>query len=394
MRRKTSRRVGTRLNRSLQFEQCEVRRLMAVFTSLSSGQLNINGDNTSEDFAILGTLNPGEIMVMGRGGTSVDGVPNGITTISGVTGDLIVNLGDGDNILYADNVYLAGSLRINAGSGDDFIVLGAAGVVSTRLDCFLSTGNGDDVIRMEDYKVFIGQRMQVFLDGGNHASVSLVGASARTSIDVNNSGVSGANEVLLRGVTSGGHLTVDSDTPINSIAVRTTAASDQLNVRTPSGQNSIFVDTCYSGQFINIDSVSHHSGTNPPAPVSAPFNIDATVTIARCQADAIWVFTGGGDEPLVYLGGNDRVTLYGNTVTLQNPAHIVRLETGDGNDTVDMSFNVVLGNLFASLGDADDTATLNGNMITGFASLDGGNGTNRLNRSNNQFGGFAASRFS
>jgi hypothetical protein len=272
------------------------------------------------------------------------------------------------------------------------VVLGATGVVSTTQGCTLSTGDGSDVIRAEAYKVFINHRLVIHTGGGPADSVTLIGASSRADIALHNDGQTGANQMLLQGATAGSTITLNSSTPINSIAVLTSAASDLLTVNTESGQNSIYLDTCYAGDIIQINSVSTHSGANPPAPISAPYNIDATITIARCQTQSLSLFTGA-EEPLVYLDGNDTVTLYGNTV-VGPVSSVIHLQTGDGSDTVEASYNVANGNFFASLADGDDTLTLSGNAIGGFASADGGNGTNRLNQFDNQFGGFFASRFS
>jgi hypothetical protein len=292
-----------------------------------------------------------------------------------------------------DNVYVAGFISLSTGAGNDRVVLGATGVVSTSQGCTLSTGDGSDVIRAEAYKVFINHRLVIHTGGGPADSVTLIGASSRADITIENDGLTGASQMFLQGVTAGAQISLSSSTPINSIAVLTSATSESLFVGTESGQNSVYLDTCYARDLIRVISVSRHSDPNPPGPISAPYNIDATVTIARCQSIVVGVFTGGGDEPLVYLGGNDTVTLYGNTVV--NPTSFaVMLDTGDGNDTVEASFNVALGNFFASLTDGDDTLTLSGNSLGGFASADGGAGTNRLSQRNNQFGGLFASRFS
>jgi hypothetical protein len=79
-------------------EHLEDRRLMAVTTALNCGTLTITGDAAADDIAVVGTANPGEIAVTGRNGTTINGTPNGSVTIPGVTGDLELNLGDGDNI--------------------------------------------------------------------------------------------------------------------------------------------------------------------------------------------------------------------------------------------------------------------------------------------------------
>jgi hypothetical protein len=333
--------------------------------------------------------------VTGRNGTVVDNVVDGTTTIAGVTAHLEADLGNGDNVVNVDNVYLAGHLTLFAGTGNDRLILGASGVVSTRGFCALGGGNGNDVLRAEDYKVLIADRLSVSL-GGGYDSASLVGASSLTSVQVEG-GRAGASEVLLRGVTSAGDITVWGKAPVNNIAVLTSAASTSLLVFCENGQNSVYIDTCYSAALVQVYSFSHSVPMNP-APVPAPFNIDATVTIARCQTPKIIVRTGWAFRP-AFLGGNDNVLVYGNNIVGppavgESPEHVLLVDTGDGIDAVAASYNIARGNFFAGLAQADDSLTLTGNSVSGFTSVDGGDGVNVLRLSGNQFAGFAANRFS
>jgi hypothetical protein len=369
---------------------------MAVTTALNSGTLTISGNNDASDIAIIGTANPGEITVTGRNGTMVNGVANGSTTIQGVTRHINATMGDGENVINVDNVYLAGHLEIFTGEGNDRVILGATGVVSTTLHCIVATGHGNDELRAEDYKVLIAGRLEFDLGGGND-SATLIGASSLEAVSVRNGGI-GSLVALALGVTSGGALALASNTRASSIAVFTSAASAQLIVDCTAGQHSIYIDTCYSGTYIQASSVARHVLFPRPAPIAPPHNIDATITIARCQTPQIVALTGGGED-LVYLGGNDRLVLYGNNVigppsNLTAESHVVYIETGDGNDSVQASYNVMHGNFFATLEEANDALSLTGNTISGFASVDGGDGGNLLNLLGNQFGGFAASRYS
>jgi hypothetical protein len=393
-------------HRRLSFEQFESRRLMAVTTSLNNGTLTITGDAAADDVAIVGTANAGEITIIGRNGTLVDGVPqdgNGESrvTIDGVTADLIADLDDGNNIINVDNVYLAGRLEIETSDGDDRVILGATGVVSSRENCTIRTGDGNDLFRAEDYKVFIADRLQVFLGGRGNDSASLIGASAQTAIIVSGGAFAeGRNDFLLRGVTSGGDLEVLTHAQVVNIAIFTSAASGDLTVLCRSGHNSIYVDTCYSAEQIRVDSFSSNTGFFPrggPPPVPPPYNIDDTITVARCQTPKLFVNSGGDANP-TYLGGDDTLFIYGNNLVgpaVPNPgAHVLSVKTGDGNDQVSASYNVVIGVLFVGLDELDDTLNLAGNVVTDLASADGGTGTNRLNNFGNQFGGFASTRFS
>jgi hypothetical protein len=72
---------------------------------------------------------------------------------------------------------------------------------------------------------------------------------------------------------------------------------------------------------------------------------------------------------------------------------VLSVKTGDGNDQVSASYNVVRGEAFAGLDELDDTLTLVGNLVTGFMSADGGTGGNRLILSGNQFGGSRFTNF-
>src|SRR5688572_11751446 len=101
--------------RHLRFEQLEGRRLMAVTTSLNNGTLTVTGDADADMIAIFGTANPGEFTIQGNG-TTVDGGTS--ATIGGVTGDLIIELENGNDVVNLNNVYLAGNLTVDTEDGD------------------------------------------------------------------------------------------------------------------------------------------------------------------------------------------------------------------------------------------------------------------------------------
>jgi hypothetical protein len=121
---------------------------MAVTTSLSTGVLTITGDADSDNIAVVGTSNAGELTVTGRNGTTVDGVPNGSATIAGVNSDLSINLGDGNNVLALNNAYINGEINITSGEGADLITLGEFQPVSPRDNLLIDTLGGDDILRL------------------------------------------------------------------------------------------------------------------------------------------------------------------------------------------------------------------------------------------------------
>jgi hypothetical protein len=381
------------------FERCEPRNLLAVTTSFdnTTGTLTITGDADADVIAIFGTANPGEFTIQGSG-TTVDGGTS--ATIGGVTGNMIIRLEDGNDVLNLDNVYLAGELDVRTGNGDDRIVLGATGVVSTAGHCWLQAEEGNDVIRAENYKVFIKDQLFITMRGRVRNTISVVGASALGEITIFG-GDSGTNDIVLRGVTAGLSVDIRGGAPINNIAVFNSAASRVLQIRCEDGQNSIYIDTCYAGRFLQVNSFSSASGYIPEPPKPAPYNIDDTVTIARCQTPQIVVHTGLTGA-MAFFGGNDTVDLYANyivgpptqvTLPTYAPVHVVYVETGEGNDTMNAAYNTILGQAIVSMLRGDDYLALIGNVFTGFASADGGEGANRLRLFGNQFAGFAATRF-
>jgi hypothetical protein len=378
--------------RHLRFEGLESRRLMAVTTALNSGTLTITGDTAADDIAIVGTANPGEITVTGRNGTLVNGVANGSTTISGVTAHINADFGTGNNVINVDNIYLAGHLQLAMADGVDRVILGATGVVSTGLHCTVATGRGNDIVRAEDYHVYIVGSLTV-QPGDDLDSVFLIGASSLTSINIEKGNLSSRGEsleCLLRGVTSAGRIGVTSSAGLNNIAIFTSAALAEISVFTNSGVNSLYLDTNYAATYIAVTAAEN---------VPHSFR---TVTIARCQAGQVIIRLGGLHQ--ASPGGVDRVMLYGNLIVgppqTSNDAYpavatnVLFIETGDAADTVDLSYNVARGNVFASLSELDDTLSLDSNIADGIVSVDGGTGTNRLNLFGNQFFALAASRFS
>jgi hypothetical protein len=200
-------------------------------------------------------------------------------------------------------------------------------------------------------------------------------------------------EVSMQGVTSGGQIYIRSlGTGDNTIGVFTSAANSGIRIEIPDGRNSIYIDTCYSAAGIVVDAYTRFfPGTGQIwVPGPAPFNINDTITIARCQARTLSVDTSGPapDGRLYYVGGDDTVYLHGNY--LVGPAAssvltVLNVSAGDGVDSVSASYNIVLGETRATLAELDDTLILVGNQITGMAIADGGTGTNRLFLLGNQY---------
>jgi hypothetical protein len=117
--KKRGKRVGNaRQNnrRRLRFEGLEDRRLLAagvvdvqVFPTLAPGRLDLIGDGSNNEVRISQTVNVGEYRVDGLNGTLLQINGAGVTmpsvTVNGITGDIGVYLGNGDDIFTFDNTY-------------------------------------------------------------------------------------------------------------------------------------------------------------------------------------------------------------------------------------------------------------------------------------------------
>ncbi len=201
------------------FEQLESRRLMAVTTSLVGGILTVTGDAANDDIAIVGTSNPGELTLTGRNGTLVNGVPDGSTTIPGVSSDLRINLGDGANVLAIDNAYINGAITITSGAAADLVTLGEFQPVSPRNNLTINTAGGDDIVRLgvTRYTVFLAGNATINVGEGNNQA-ALYGASSIRSTSI--TAGAGDDSIYVYGFNaSDGGLSLLGDAGNNSLAV-------------------------------------------------------------------------------------------------------------------------------------------------------------------------------
>jgi hypothetical protein len=381
--------------RTLAFEQFESRRLMAVTTSLSAGTLTITGDAAADDIAIVGTDRPGELTITGRNGTAINGIADGSVTISGVTGNLTVDSGAGGDVLSLDNVYIARSITITTGDGNDHVTLAAEGEVSPLFDLEINTGSGDDEVHELNYAVFVGQSNFIVLGPGDDMA-RLIGTSASGGRNNNvipihlpgipNSifvhGDAGHDSILGVGLTSTWNLQIDGDSGINSLAVLNSSGYG-VHVRSgnsrsepdPGGGGTIYLDTNYARTSISAEA----------APFRTPSVTDNSITVFRCHSTTLEVNV---------QSGNNRVNVYGNAVN--GPPFSVHnggvspyfiISVGGGRNIVQVTYNVGI-RVSVILGDGDDSVTLIGNTMTQSTELNTGGGTNDVFQYDNSLGEF------
>jgi hypothetical protein len=343
--RHTTKRLG--------IEHLEVRRLMAVTTALNSGTLTITGDAAADDIAVVGTANPGEITVTGRNGTTINGTPDGSVTIPGVTGQLLVNLGDGENLLNVDNTYIADQIQITTGAGNDRLILAAASPVSPAQGLVINTGAGNDTVLQD--RVYVGGIGN--LDTGDGADVvRWIGVSARLAL-VAHLG-DGDNSFFGSGVSAQG-IGVRAGTGGNSMALVLSYANGGVSLETVGGFSRFYIDTVFAQGDV-------HAGTDFHNVTGAEYNV------FRCVGFEV-DFSGGR--------GNDSVNIYGN--------QLMRMDVGshNGHDAVSLSYNVCPQGIFVITGEGDDTVIATGNFtaLPYQAAFDGITGFDRLTLIGNQF---------
>ena len=207
------------------FESLEGRWLMAgdVTATVVDGNLFIVGDDFHNRISITDGANPGEVTVTGFDDgngdpTDVEGTPNGAVTRTGVTGNIVVTMKGGHDVVSVYDLNAARNLTINLADGNDGVYLGATGVdgtgtvpaalataaaslptgllgsgpVNVGRHLLLNTGPGDDLASLSettvaeeaavntgvgDYQVFAGvasvqsapRALQVTIVGGTKA---------------------------------------------------------------------------------------------------------------------------------------------------------------------------------------------------------------------------------
>jgi hypothetical protein len=165
------------------FEPLESRQLLAgnVTAVLDGGDLDIRGDNLGNRISVT-QIGPGTYRVTGIG-TTVNGGA-GPVDIAGVTDDVDIRLGDGDDAVLVFSAEIPDELEIRTRGGNDLVTVSSVSVngeteVKTKdgidllefIDCTfrgefeLKTGNGDDFAEAENCTFF--DEAEFDMDDGN-----------------------------------------------------------------------------------------------------------------------------------------------------------------------------------------------------------------------------------
>lgn len=125
-----------------------------VSVKLIEGNLFIRGDYLANSITIGPGVTPDQIVVSGltTGGaaTSINGTPNGTTTVNGFTRDLKINMLGGDDKVVVSDITIRDNTVINTHDGVDTVTISD---VIAKGNLKINLGRGADTLTMTDTSV-------------------------------------------------------------------------------------------------------------------------------------------------------------------------------------------------------------------------------------------------
>jgi hypothetical protein len=319
----------------------------AITVTVQAGNLIIEGTSDDDIVTITGipsgVAGSGMYLVTTQQGSQ----PQQTQNVSGVAGDIRVNLRAGNDQLTMNNVYVNGSIIIDMESGNDTITLGNADVVSTRGDLDVDLGTENDVLNGK--RIFIaGNQILVGGDGNDtmtfdgFASPFTLGTSAAGNANWSTGNGDDTVHVIYAFIV--GAFAIDLGVGTDSLDIFGSAASGNVSFFGGTGIDSLTVDTNFFDANLLLDGGADN---------------DSVFLANGLGIDIGTINTGAGDD----------------TVTVRNETEgRANIDTGSGDDTVDVRSSAV-DRFFALLGEDDDQLTLFGNLLRLEADLDGGPGS-------------------
>lgn len=223
--------------RRLSFQQLENRALMAgdLSAKVVGGDLVISGGVLSNGVQITAGAVPGTVRVEGlpRAGFTTKINHQSAPLTFHVSRNLVIDLGDGDNLVKADGLRLPGSLRINTGSGSDTLKINGS---SIGRDVILDTGAGND--RAELTNDVVKGRVEARQRHGDDY-FALLGSQVGGVVDIDTSW--NADRLELRDSRFSSDLRIHSDAVFAPTRVTLTnvQVKQTLRVQTGNGDDNI-----------------------------------------------------------------------------------------------------------------------------------------------------------
>jgi hypothetical protein len=308
---------------------------------LFGGRLVVTGTSNNDFISITGTGN-------GMTGQYVVAYPQGSQTVSGVTGDIEINLSAGDDQLALENAFVNGSVTIDASHGHDTVNLGNVKPVSTRLDLNVALGAGNDTVTGQ--RLYVGRNFTT-TGGSGDDQINYLGSSAPGAfvLGISSGGATtilghdGNDQLLVSNSFIVGQWQLDGGLNVDRIEVKKSASNGHVSLLGGGGADVLVADTNYFVTTLTL------SGGD-----------DGDRLELRNSLGMVVATLDGG-------AGNDSAAVSNLT------AMRMALNMGAQNDTADVRGSL-FDEFFAKLGDGNDSLTMYGNLIRRVTEVDGGLG--------------------
>jgi hypothetical protein len=319
-----------------------------------NGELVVEGTAGNDTVTIRGTSTPGVYEVTGSLGT---------TTLSGVTGKLRLEFGDGDDEITLSGAFVAGDVVLDMGGGNDQVEFGDQAAVSSTGDFTVLLGAGDDTLHMQRAYV-VGDL--VIETGAGRDRVTIAGLSNGTQFWAGTSSLGsttirtgdGDDEINISMAFIVGATAIDAGAGNDAVSLDVSAISGNTSISGGDGNDKLMVETTY---FLAAIALNGGAGAD---------NVQLTSSIAMGSASIIG---GNGHD----VGAIANFSVPHLNVTL-----------GDGQDSLTMRGSV-LDSFFADLGAENDALTIESNSFFGATSVSGGAGGSDLLADKSNFFGAA-----
>jgi subtilisin family serine protease len=303
----------------------------AVTVAVENGSLIVEGTANADNIAITG--------IVAGSGTYRIVTASGEQILAGVLGDIVVRLHGGDDVLTLNNAYAAENIVLDAGDGNDTLVLGNESTVSSGLDLNVDLGSGNDQI--DGKRLYIGRNQIIQAGAGNDqltfdgllSPEFTLGTSAAGAVQWGAGDGDDRLSVVYGFIV--GAVSIDLGSGNDAALIFGSAISANVALRGGNGTDSLTVDANFFDADLFLDGgddgdvIIWRNGLGTEVGTIAGANGDDTIWIGNQTCRQLSIDAGGGrdqadvrasafDRFFAQMGdGDDRLTIYGNVSRLQ-----------------------------------------------------------------------------
>jgi len=305
-----------------------------VLASVAHGVLSIVGDAAANDIVVTAGASSGQVVVASGAGnaTQINGQAAPVT-LQGVTGNVQIKLGVGDDKVQLSGLALAKGLAIDMGVGNNTVIVDSGTSVNGDLSVLAGKGNltasltGVAVTGAATFKAGVGAGSLTMDSLAVGKALTVSGGWANDSasfVTVGGIATFGGTNVTIYGSTLNNTLKVGAD---SNVSIVSSAVIKTTSVTTGKGAATVTVDgSTFSGKFTlttgaGNDTINIATAANTTFAGGASITTGAggdTLTIGSSGADDFGSGSIGGFQgAITFNGGAGSDTLdyltYGNT---------------------------------------------------------------------------------